>query len=95
VCTSGAVLGFQSIGNRTVMASIDACFSSGGLRVGRLLKPSECCHIGKGVWPNRQITFIVAEKFNSVFLVLVTVYWGEGLVENSEYRHMEGGVEIA
>jgi len=37
-----------------------------------LLKPSECCHMGKGIWPNRHIVlncefsatikFIVAEK---------------------------------
>jgi len=27
-----------------------------------LLKPSECSHMGRGLWPNRHITFIVAEK---------------------------------
>jgi len=27
-----------------------------------LLKPSECRHIGEGVWPNRNITFIAAKK---------------------------------
>jgi len=29
---------------------------------GELFKASECRHMGEGVWPNRHITFIVAEK---------------------------------
>jgi len=27
-----------------------------------LLKPSECRHMGRGIWPNRHLTFIVAEE---------------------------------
>jgi len=29
---------------------------------GILFKPSECRHMEVGIWPNRHITFIVAEK---------------------------------
>jgi len=48
-----------------------------------------------GVWPNRHITFIVAKKPNSQFILLYLRYiicigrglvenviWGEGLAEN-------------
>jgi len=31
-------------------------------RGGGLLKPSEYRHMGEGVWSNRYLTFIVAEK---------------------------------
>jgi len=34
-------------------------------------------------WPNRHITFIMAKKANSQFLLLYLQYmWGRGLVEN-------------
>jgi len=40
--------------------------------------------MGEGVWPNRHITFIVAEKaYCTVSFGLFTVYVGEGLVENA------------
>jgi len=65
---------------------------------------------GRGVWPNRHITFVVAKKLNLQFTLLYLRYtWRDGLVENiikwggggwlktSEYRHMgkERGSKIA
>jgi len=42
-----------------------------------LLKPTECHYMGGGGWPNRQITFIVAEKaLFTVSFALFTVYVG-------------------
>jgi len=70
-----------------------------------LLKPPECRHMGKGIWPNRHITFTVDKKnLNLQFILHYLRYmWGRGLVENViwrgeswlkmlEYRHMGGGV---
>jgi len=46
---------------------------------GGMLKPSGCRYMGKGGWPNRHITFIVAEKvLFTVPLTLFTVNEGVG-----------------
>jgi len=49
-----------------------------------VLRPSRVPSYGGGGWPNRHITFIVAEKAQfTVPLALFTVYMGERkLVEN-------------
>jgi len=57
-----------------------------------MLKPSRVpSYRGKGFWPNRHITFIVAKKLNLQFILLYLRYWegvgwkhhmGEVLAEN-------------
>jgi len=72
---------FNSEPKRNVQISYDASEGEG------LLKPSECRHVGEGGWPNRHINFIVAKKFNLLFILLYLRYmWERDLVKNVIWR---------
>jgi len=43
------------------LGNVQISYDTSGGR-GDLLKPSECRHMGEGIWQNHRITFIVAEK---------------------------------
>jgi len=50
--------------------------------------------MGRGVWPNHHITFIVAKKLNLLFYLLYLRYMcvgGRGLVENAIWGLEYGG----
>jgi len=66
---------------------------------GGLLKPSECRHMGEGVWPNRHNFYsgwrsLIHNYFRSIYGIcggkelVENVIWERGWLKTSEYRHM-------